>query len=131
MGINWYTDIEVNMSDLWQRDGHHQVVSPFQRQVAIVKKIQGQLKVEDGAVAPCWEVAAEFAEQQLIGGRARWCGDVSSNLVAAADPVMDVITQVGSQITAVWQDVQRDAREREKGSDFLQVKKTDKSWVFW
>lgn len=108
------------MSDLWQGHRHHQVVSPFQCQVALVEQIQGQLQVKDGAVAACWQVAAEFAEEQLIGGWARRRGDVGSDLGAAVDPVMDVVTQVGSQIAAVWQDVQRDAREGKKGSDFLQ-----------
>lgn len=74
-------------------------------------------------------MAAELAEEQLIRGQACWRGDVSGDLGAAADPVMDVVTQVSSQITAVWQDVQRDAREGKKGSDFLQEKKTDKLWV--
>ena len=64
-------------------------------------------------------MAAELAEKQLIGGRARWRGDVGGDLGAAADPVMDVVTQVRSQIAAVWQDVQRDAREGKEGSDFL------------
>lgn len=113
------------MSDLWQGDRHHQVVSSFQSQVAFVEQIQGQLKVEDGAVAPCWQVAAELAEEQRIWGRACWRGDVSGNLGAAAHPVMDVVTEVSSQITAVWQDVQWDAREGEEGGDFLQKKKTD------
>lgn len=56
-------------------------------------------------------MAAEFAEEQGIRGRACWRGDVSSDLGAAADPVMDVVAQVSSQVAAVWQDVQRDARE--------------------
>lgn len=68
-------------------------------------------------------MAAKFTEEQLIWGRACWRGDISCDLGAAADPVMDVVTQVSSQITAVWQNVQRDAREGEKGSDFLQWKK--------
>lgn len=114
------------MSDLWQGDRHHQVVSSFQSQVAFVEQIQGQLKVEDGAVAPCWQVAAELAEEQRIRRRACWCGDVSGNLGAAADPVMDVVTEVSSQITAVWQDVQRDAREGKEGGNFLQRKKKGK-----
>lgn len=71
-------------------------------------------------------MAAKFTEEQLIWGRACWRGDISCDLGAAADPVMDVVTQVSSQITAVWQNVQRDAREGEKGSDFLQWKKRDK-----
>lgn len=94
-----------------------------------MKQIEGQLKVKDGAVAPRGQVAAELAEKQLIGGRACWRGDVCCDLGAAADPVMDVVAQISSQITAVWQDVQRDAREGEKGSDFLQEKKTDTLWV--
>lgn len=102
----------LSWSDLWQGDRHHQVVSSFQSQVAFVEQIQGQLKVENGAVAPCWQVTAELAEEELIRSRTCWCGDVCSNLGAAADPVMDVVTQVSSQVTAVRQDVQRDARER-------------------
>lgn len=70
-------------------------------------------------------MAAELAEEQRIRGGACWCGHVSGNLGAAADPVMDVVAQVSSQITAVWQDVQRDAREGKEGSNFLQEKKTD------
>lgn len=108
------------MSDLWQGDWYNQVVSSFQCQMAFVEQIQGQLKIEDGAVAPCWQMATEFAEEQRIRGRSCWRGDISSNLGAAADPVMDVVTQVGSQITAVWKDVQRNTRERKKGGDFLQ-----------
>jgi len=88
-----------------------------------MEQIQSQLKVEDGAVAPCWQVAAELAEEQRIRSRACWRGDISGNLAAAADPVMDVITQVSSQITAVWQDIQRNARERKKGGDFLQKRR--------
>lgn len=87
-----------------------------------VEQIQGELKVEDGAVAPCGQVAAELAEQQRIRSGPCWCGDVRSDLAAAADPVMDVVAQVGSQIAAVWQDVQRNARERKEGGDFLQEK---------
>ncbi len=117
------------MSDLWQGDRHDQVVSSFQSQVALMEQIQGQLKIEDGAVAPCWQMAAELAEEQLIRGWACWRGDVRGDLGAAADPVMDVVTQVSSQITAVWQDVQRDAREGKKGSYFLQEKKTYILWV--
>lgn len=94
-----------------------------------MEQIQGQLKVEDRAMAPCWQVAAKFAEEQLIRGCARWGGDVSSDLSAAADPVMDVVAQVSSQIAAVWQDVQRDAREWKEGSDFLQEKNAGKSCV--
>lgn len=117
------------MSDLWQGDRHHQVVPPFQSQVTLVEQVQGQLKVEDGAVAPRWQVAAELAEEQLIRDRACWRGDVSGNLGAAVDPVMDVVAQVSSEVTVVWQDVQRDAREGKEGGDFLQKKKTDKLWV--
>lgn len=90
------------MSDLWQGDWHNQVIPSFQSQVTLVEQIQSQLKVEDGAVAPCWQLAAELAQKQRIWGRACWCGDVCGNLAAAADPVMDVITQVSSQVTAVW-----------------------------
>lgn len=50
------------MSDLWQGDRHDQVVSSFQGQVVFVEQIQSQLKVEDGAVAPCRQVATELAE---------------------------------------------------------------------
>lgn len=84
------------MSDLWQGDRHHQVVPSFQSQVALVEQVQGQLKIEDGAVAPCWQVAAELAEEQLIRDRACWRGDVSGNLGAAVDPVMDVVAQISS-----------------------------------
>lgn len=84
------------MSDLWQGDGHHQVIPPLQSQVALVEQIQGKLKVEDGAVTPRWQMAAELAEEQLIRSCACWRGDVSGNLGAAVDPVMDVVTQVGS-----------------------------------
>lgn len=74
-------------------------------------------------------MAAEFAEEQRIRGRACRCGDVSGNLGAAADPVMDVVAKVSSQITAVWQDVQRDAREGKRGGDFLQKKKREELLV--
>ena len=67
-------------------------------------------------------MAAELAEEQRIRGSACGCGDVGGNLGAAADPVMDVVTEVSSQITAVWQDVQRDAREGKEGGDFLKRK---------
>lgn len=87
-----------------------------------MKQVQGQLEVEDGAVAPRRQVAAELAEEQLVGGRARWRGDVSRHLCAAVDPVMDVVAQVSSQIAAVLQNVQRDAGKRKKGGDFLQRK---------
>lgn len=70
-------------------------------------------------------MAAELAEKQLIRERACRRGDVGGDLAAAADPVMDVVTQVGSKIAAVWQDVQRDAREGKECRDFLQEKKTD------
>lgn len=81
---------------LWEGDRYHQVVAPFQNQVALVKQVQGQLKVEDGAVAPRWQVAAELAKEQLVGSRTRWRSDVSRHLCAAVYPVMDVVTQVGS-----------------------------------
>lgn len=80
------------MSNLWQGDRHHQVVPPFQNQVALVEQVQGQLKVEDGAMAPCWQVATELAEEKLVRSRACWRGDISCNLGAAVYPVMDVIT---------------------------------------
>jgi len=80
------------ISDLWQGHGHHHVVSSFQSQVPLVEQIQGKLKVEDGAVAPCWQVAAELAEKQLIRRRACRRGDVGGDLGAAADPLMDVVT---------------------------------------
>lgn len=117
------------MSDLRQGHGHHQVVSSFQSQVALVEQIQGQLQVQDGAVAACWQVTAELAEEQLIGGGACWRGDVGGDLGAAADPMMDVVAQVSAQITAVWQDVQRDTREGKECGDFLWQKKTDTLWV--
>lgn len=69
-------------------------------------------------------MAAELAEEQRVWSGACRCGDVHSNLAAAANPVMDVVAQVGSQITAVWQDVQRNAREGKEGGDFLQEKVT-------
>lgn len=103
--------------------------------MAFVEQIQGQLKVEDGAVAPCRQVAAKFAEEQRIRGRACGRGDVNGNLGAAADPVMNVVAQVSSQIAAVWQDIQRDAREGKRGGDFLQKKKTEallvKYWCYY
>lgn len=108
---------------LWEGDRYHQVVPPFQNQVALVKQVQGQLKVEDGAVAPRRQVAAELAEEQLVRGRARRCGDISRHLGAAVNPVMDVVTQVSTEITAVLQNVQRDARKWKKGGDFLQQKR--------
>lgn len=104
---------------LREGDGYHQVVPPFQDQVALVKQVQGQLKVEDGAVAPRRQVAAEFAEEQLVGSRPRRRGDVGRHLRAAVDPVMDVVAQVGPEIAAVLQDVQRNARKGEEGGDFL------------
>lgn len=67
-------------------------------------------------------MAAELAKEQLVRSRARWCGDISRHLRAAVDPVMDVVTQVSTQIAAVLQDVHRDARKRKKGGDFLQRK---------
>lgn len=91
--------------------------------MALVKQVQGQLKVEDGAVAPRRQVAAELAEEQLVRSRARWRGDVSRHLRAAVNPVMDVVTQVSSEIAAVLQNVQRDARKRKKGGDFLPRKR--------
>lgn len=81
---------------LREGDRHHQVVAPFQKQVALVKQVQGQLKVEDGAVAPRCQVAAELAEQQLVRSCARGRGDVGRHLRAAVNPVMDVVTQVSS-----------------------------------
>lgn len=88
-----------------------------------MKQVQGQLKVEDGAVAPRRQVAAELAKQQLVRSRARWRGDVSRHLGAAVNPVMDVVAQVSSEIAAVLQNVQRDARKRKKGGDFLRRKR--------
>lgn len=64
--------------------------------MALVKQVQGQLKVEDGAVAPRCQVAAELAEEQLVRSRARWRGDVRCHLCAVVNPVMDVVTQVSS-----------------------------------
>lgn len=61
-----------------------------------MKQVQGQLKVEDGAVAPRRQVAAELAEEQLVRSRARRGGDISRHLCAAVDAVMDVVTQVSS-----------------------------------
>lgn len=90
-----------------------------------MEQIQGQLKVQDGAVAAGRQVAAELAEKQLVGGRARWRGDVGGDLSAAVDPAMDVVTQVSSKIAAVWQDVQRDAGEGKERRDVLQEKIMD------
>lgn len=117
------------VSNLWEGDRNHQVVSSFQNQMALVKQVQGQLKVEERAMAACWQVATELAEQQLIRDGACWCSDVGGNLGAAVDPVVDVVAQVSSQITAVWQNVQRDSRERKKGGDFLQKETADKLWL--
>lgn len=97
--------------------------------MALVKQVQGQLKVEERAVAACRQVAAELAEQQLIREGACWRSDVGGNLGAAVDPVVDVVTQVSSQIAAVWQNVQRDSRERKEGGDFLQKETADKLWL--
>lgn len=94
-----------------------------------MEQVQGELEVKDGAVAPRRQVAAELAVEQLVGGRACWRGDVGRNLGAAADPVMDVVAQVSSQVAAVRQDVQRDAGEREQGGDVLQWKKMAETWV--
>lgn len=117
------------VADLRQGDGHHQVVSSFQVQVAPVEQIQGELQVQNGAVTPCREVAAELAEEQRVGGRARGRGDVSGDLGAAVDPVLNVVTEVSSQIAAVWQDVQGDAREGKKSGDFLEGEKTEELFV--
>lgn len=84
-----------------------------------MEQIQGQLKVENRAMTPCGQMAAELAEEQWIGARACRRGDIDCDLGAAADPVMDVVTEISTQITAVWQDVQRDAREGKQGGDFL------------
>lgn len=84
-----------------------------------MEQIQGQLQVEDGAVAAGRQVAAELAEEQRVGGGARGRGDVGGDLAAAAHPVVDVVAQVGSQVAAVRQDVQRDAGEGEERGDFL------------
>lgn len=89
-----------------------------------MEQIQSQLEIEDGAVAPGREVAAELAEEQRIRSRACRRGDISGNLAAAADPVMDVVAQIGSQIAAVWQDVQRNASEGKERGDFLHRRKT-------
>lgn len=64
-------------------------------------------------------MAAELAEQQLIGNRARRRGDVGGDVGAAVDSVVDVVAEVGAQIAAVWQNVQRDAGERQERGDFL------------
>lgn len=64
--------------------------------MALVEQVQGQLKVEDGAMAPRCQVTAELAEEQLVRSRARWRGDISRYLCAAINPVMDVVTQVSS-----------------------------------
>lgn len=84
-----------------------------------MEQVQGQLQVEDGAVAPGRQVAAELAEEQRVGGGACRRGDVGGDLAAAAHPVVDVVAQVGSQVAAVRQDVQRDAGEGKQRSDFL------------
>lgn len=94
-----------------------------------MEQVQGELEVKDGAVAPRRQVAAELAVEQLVGGRARRRGDVGRNLGAAVDPVMDVVAQVGSEVAAVRQDVQRDAGEREQGGDVLQGKEMAETWV--
>lgn len=90
--------------------------------MALVEQVQGQLEVQDRSVAAGRQLAAELAEEQLVGGGACWCGDVSCYLCAAADSMMDVVAQVGSQVAAVGQDVQRDARERKEGGDLLRRK---------
>lgn len=85
-----------------------------------MKEVQSELEVEEGAVAARRQVAAELAEQQLIGDGSRRRGDVGGDVRAAVDPVVDVVAEVRPQIAAVWQNVQRDARERQQGGDFLQ-----------
>lgn len=88
--------------------------------MSLVKEVQSELEVEEGAVAARRQVAAELAEQQLIRDGSRGRGDVGGDVGAAVDPVVDVVAEVRPQIAAVWQDVQGDARERQQGGDFLQ-----------
>lgn len=85
-----------------------------------MKEVQSELEVEEGAVAARRQVTAELAEQQLIGNSSRRGGDVGGDGGAAVDPVVDVVAEVSSKVTAVRQNVQRDARERQQGGDFLQ-----------
>lgn len=66
-----------------------------------MEQVQNELKVEDGAVAARREMAAELAEEQRVRGGACRCGDVGCNLGTAADPVMDVVTEVSPEVTAV------------------------------
>lgn len=94
--------------------------------MAFVKQIQGQLQVEDGAIAACGQVTAELAEEQRVGGGACGRGDVGRDLGAAVHPVMDVVAEVSSQVAAVGEDVQRDAGEREQGGYFLQEREWGK-----
>lgn len=70
-------------------------------------------------------MAAELAEEQLIRGGARRRGDVGGDLRAAADPLVDVVAEVGAQVAAVGQDVQRDAREGKGRGDVLQEENTE------
>lgn len=70
-------------------------------------------------MAPARQVAAELAEKQRVGGGACRRGDVGGDLAAATDPVVDVVAQVGPQVAAVRQDVQRDAGEGKERGDFL------------
>lgn len=87
--------------------------------MALVEEVQSELEVEEGAVAARRQVAAELAEQQLIRDSSCRSGDVGGDGGAAVDPVVDVVAEVCPQIAAVWQNVQRDARERQQGGDFL------------
>lgn len=88
--------------------------------MSFVKEVQSELEVEEGAVAARRQVAAELAEQQLIRNGSCRSGDVGGDGGAAVDPVVDVVAEVRPQVAAVWQNVQRDARERQQGGDFLQ-----------
>ena len=85
-----------------------------------MEEVKGQLQVEEGPpVAPPHQLAAELAEQQGVRGDARRRGDVGGHAAAVADPEVDVVAEVGTEVTAVGQDVQGDAGEGEGGGDIL------------
>ncbi len=103
---------------LGQTDRHHLVVGALEHQIAALDQVEGQLQVEQGALAEGLEVGAELAEAGVVHLAVE--GDVVLDLCAAVDAVKDVALQVVVDGVVLLQSVQRDLMEGQRFGDVLQ-----------
>lgn len=82
-----------------------------------LEEVQGEFEVQVGAEAPQHQVAAHFPDEGGVGLAIQ--GDVAEDVLAAADPVLDVGMQVAVNVFVVWEVIQGELDKWQRAYDFL------------